>query len=202
MRLIHGAAMLRTLLTCCVYLSWTTLAGPIDRQTPSLVGRQKRSLPFAYGAEKVRGVNLGGWLVLEPWIRPSLFQQFEGSPNPAVDEYTFCQYLGYDAAAGQLAAHWATWYTESDFVNLAAWGINHVRIPVGYWAFDVAPGEPWVMGAEAYLRQALVWATNHGLKVWIDLHGAPGSQNGGSISFPFFHRGDVFSELTRDRVRQ
>lgn len=28
---------------------------------------------------KVRGVNLGGWLVLEGWIKPSLF---EGIPNP------------------------------------------------------------------------------------------------------------------------
>lgn len=26
-----------------------------------------------YGGERVRGVNLGGWLVIEGWIKPSLF---------------------------------------------------------------------------------------------------------------------------------
>lgn len=30
------------------------------------------------GLSKVRGVNLGGWLVIEGWIRPSLF---DGIPN-------------------------------------------------------------------------------------------------------------------------
>lgn len=30
------------------------------------------------GDNKVRGVNLGGWLVIEGWIKPSLF---EGIPN-------------------------------------------------------------------------------------------------------------------------
>lgn len=29
-------------------------------------GAQRRWLNFGYGLEKVRGVNLGGWLVLEP----------------------------------------------------------------------------------------------------------------------------------------
>ena len=27
---------------------------------------------------QIRGVNLGGWMVLEPWITPSLFYQFLG----------------------------------------------------------------------------------------------------------------------------
>lgn len=141
----------------------------------------KRDLPFAYGAAKVRGVNLGGWLVLEPWINPSLFQQFVGQASPAVDEYTFTQNLGYANAQAQLEAHWSTWYSEQDFANFASWGINHIRIPIGYWAFDIQPGEPWVSGAEQYLQSALIWATNHGLQVWIDLHGAPGSQNGASL---------------------
>jgi glucan 1,3-beta-glucosidase len=29
--------------------------------------------PFAYGSMKIRGVNLGGWLSIEPFITPSLF---------------------------------------------------------------------------------------------------------------------------------
>lgn len=45
-------------------------------------GLSKRDLPFAFGQEKVRGVNLGGWLVLEPWITPSIF---EATPGNVVD---------------------------------------------------------------------------------------------------------------------
>jgi len=33
------------------------------------------ALPFN---NQIRGVNLGGWMVLEPWITPSLFYQFLG----------------------------------------------------------------------------------------------------------------------------
>lgn len=43
----------------------------------------------------VQGVNLGGWLVLEPWITPSLFysslNRIEG--NVAFDSYTFCEVM-------------------------------------------------------------------------------------------------------------
>ena len=46
-----------------------------------------------------RGTALGGWLVLEPWITPSLFYQFLGASEKwgdeapshvGLDSYTFC----------------------------------------------------------------------------------------------------------------
>jgi glucan 1,3-beta-glucosidase len=100
---------------------------------------------------------------------------------------------------GVLQNHWNTWITESDFAAIAAAGygitsfdlsttvdeadgfpcrLNHVRIPIGYWAFEVGPGEPYIQGQLPYLETAIQWAGNYGLKVIIDLHGAPGSQNG------------------------
>jgi glucan 1,3-beta-glucosidase len=56
--------------------------------------------------------------------------------------------------------------------------LNHVRLPIGYWAFDVSRGEPYIQGQLPYLQKAVTWARNHGLKLIVDLHGAPGSQNG------------------------
>lgn len=44
------------------------------------------------------------------------------------------------------------------------------------WAYKEAP--PYVSGAAPYIDTAISWARATGLKVWIDLHGAPGSQNG------------------------
>lgn len=57
-------------------------------------------------------------------------------------------------------------------------GLNFVRIPIGYWSVAPIPGEPYIQGAYDYVPRALDWAQAAGLKVVIDLHGAPGSQNG------------------------
>jgi glucan 1,3-beta-glucosidase len=54
---------------------------------------------------QVRGTNIGGWLVLEPWITPSLFYQFLGATTPestAMDTWTFCTALGAEEGNKQL----------------------------------------------------------------------------------------------------
>ncbi|KAF8921967.1 glycoside hydrolase superfamily [Mucidula mucida] len=65
---------------------------------------------FPYGSQKVRGVNLGGWLVLEPWVTPSLF---ENTGNDAIiDEWTFGQFQDKGTATAALTRHWDTWITH------------------------------------------------------------------------------------------
>ncbi|KAF9041809.1 exo-beta-1,3-glucanase [Hymenopellis radicata] len=159
---------------------------------------------FSYGNQKVRGVNLGGWLVLEPWITPSLF---ENTGNDAiVDEWTFGQYQDRETASAALTRHWNTWITESDFADIAAAGLNHVRIPIGYWAFDVSGGEPFIQGQLPYLEKGLGWAAAHGLKVIVDLHGAPGSQNGFDNSgqkkdYPEWHTQQSYIDRTNNIMK-
>jgi glucan 1,3-beta-glucosidase len=126
----------------------------------------RRAPSFAYGSEKVRGVNTGGWFVLEPWITPSLF---EG--NAAKDEWTFTELLGKEGAKARLEQHWNSWFTQDDFRQMAAAGLNHVRIPIGYWSVLPRQGDPYVQGAYEKLGEALDWASGAGLKVMIDLHG-------------------------------
>ncbi|OKL59624.1 putative glucan 1,3-beta-glucosidase A [Talaromyces atroroseus] len=136
---------------------------------------ESRSLCFDYDSQKVRGVNLGGWLVLEPWITPSLFEK---GGDAAVDEWSLSQALGSDAAQSLLSQHWNSFITADDFQQMSAAGLNHVRIPVGYWAVVPQSGDPYVQGQLDVLDQAIDWARDAGLKVIVDLHGAPGSQNG------------------------
>ncbi|KAE8215371.1 hypothetical protein CF327_g1331 [Tilletia walkeri] len=130
---------------------------------------------FNFSTTTVRGVNLAGWLVLEPWVTPSIFSAVD---SRVVDEWTFGQYVP-DAKA-RLQQHWATWVTERTFRQIAAVGyLNMVRIPIGYWCLDVSMGEPYVRADQLdYLTKAVGWAKQYGLKVMIDLHGVPGSQNG------------------------
>jgi glucan 1,3-beta-glucosidase len=133
----------------------------------------KRDVAFDFSSQKVQGTNIGGWLVLEPWITPSIFQAQDGS---VVDEYTLAQKV--PDAADILRRHWDSFVSIADFQRIAGAGFNTVRIPIGYWAFEKYPGDPYIMGAQDYLDTAIEWARQTGLKVWIDLHGAPLSQNG------------------------
>ncbi|HTY85929.1 MAG TPA: glycoside hydrolase family 5 protein [Candidatus Acidoferrum sp.] len=120
--------------------------------------------------DKIHGVNLGGWLVLEKWIKPSLF-----AGQSAEDEYSLCLELGKEKAAGRLQEHRETWITADDFKWLAAHGINAVRLPVGYWVAEENP--PFLTGLET-MDWAFRTAHANGLSVLLDLHGLPGSQNG------------------------
>ncbi|KAI5122292.1 hypothetical protein M0805_002371 [Coniferiporia weirii] len=135
--------------------------------------------PFAYGTDKIRGVNLGGWFVLEPWITPSIFQNTGN--DDIVDEFTFGSLLNSTYAQETLQQHWDSWITEDDFVAIKNAGLNHVRIPLGYWSVpmnDSVSVSPYTPGAWPYLLRALNWAKNNSLHIIVDLHGAPGSQNG------------------------
>lgn len=130
-----------------------------------------------WGEETIRGVNIGGWLVLEPWITPSIFQQYTYE-QAVLDEYTLCETLGKQACHDDvLRPHWQSFYSQADFQKIADSGFNLVRIPIGYWAYDDSYGA-YSSGAAYYLDLAIEWARHTGLKVLIDLHGAPGSQNG------------------------
>jgi len=51
----------------------------------------------------------------------------------ASDLYTLCQNLGEVEATRRLTNHRDTWFTEDDFVTMVAEGVNHIRLPIGYW---------------------------------------------------------------------
>ncbi len=132
-------------------------------------------------ADKLRGVNLGSWLLLEKWMVPSLFEGLA-----ATDETSWCVELG-DRAPDILRRHWDSFITREDFAWLAQRGINAVRIPLGHWVFG--PDYPWhrsygdrrhpfVTGGIDVLDRAFGWAAELGLRVVLDLHAAPGCQNG------------------------
>ncbi|KAG5936817.1 hypothetical protein E4U53_000145 [Claviceps sorghi] len=129
-----------------------------------------------YTSRPARGVNLGGWLSLEPFITPSLFDY--DAKLGIVDEYTLCKHLG-GTAGDVLEAHYASFVTEATFRDIAAAGLDHVRIPYSYWAVEVYEGDPYVFRTSwRYLLRGIEWARKYGLRVNLDLHALPGSQNG------------------------
>ncbi len=118
----------------------------------------------------IKGVNLGNWLVLEKWMSPGLF-----SGTTAEDEYYLPTQLPREVYEARIKTHRAEYITERDFTRIKAMGMNTVRIPVPYFIFG--DREPFI-GCVEELDRAFNWAERYGLKILIDLHTAPDSQNG------------------------
>lgn len=119
---------------------------------------------------KVKGVNLGNWLVLEKWMNPALF---EGTT--AEDEYWLPRQLSKEVYEARIKIHRSEYITERDFVTIRSWGMDAVRIPVPYFIFG--DREPFI-GCIEELDKAFNWAEKYGLQILIDLHTAPEGQNG------------------------
>ncbi|CAL5417752.1 unnamed protein product [Camellia sinensis] len=113
-------------------------------------------------------------------------------------EYQLTHGYGPLKASQVMREHWRTFIVEEDFKFISKNGINAVRIPVGWWiASDPKPPHPYIGGSLKALDHAFLWSRNYGIKVIIDLHAAPGSQNG------FEHR-DGFQEwgLSDQNIQQ
>ncbi|TFK22532.1 exo-beta-1,3-glucanase [Coprinopsis marcescibilis] len=147
---------------------------------------------WRWGVDRIFGVNLGGWFVLEPFINPGIFQRYPG----AVDEYTLCELMRAEGEAGgpglrALEEHYETFITEQDIAEIAAAGLNWMRIPIGYWAIETFPGEPFLERTSwTYFLRVVEWARKYGIRIYLDLHALPGSQNVCSfrLSFPRLRR--------------
>ena len=151
-------------------------------------------------AAGISGVNLGNWLVLEKWMSPSVFADAGG----AEDEYSLSRNLAHDDLARRLEAHRDTYITEGDFARLAAEGIDAVRLPVPFFLFGSCP--PYI-GCISYVDKAFAWANRYGLKILLDLHTVPGSQNGfdnggqiGVVSWHTSHKDITFALSVLDRM--
>ncbi|KAJ7086334.1 glycoside hydrolase family 5 protein [Mycena belliarum] len=156
-------------------------AGRANSWTPML------NESWNWGTDRVYGVNLGGWFVLEPFITPALFQAYPS----AADEWTLSALMRADGTLqATMEKHYDTFITEHDIAQIAGAGLNWVRVPIPYWAIsswsDVGKdstgatvAEPFLEGVcWKYVVRLLGWARKYGLRVNLDLHTIPGSQNG------------------------
>jgi hypothetical protein len=118
----------------------------------------------------VKGVNLGNWLVLEKWMSPVLFDG-----TTAEDEYYLPTQLSPEVYESRIRVHRSEYISERDFACIRRMGMNTVRIPVPYFIFgDRSP----FIGCIDELDKAFAWAEKYGLKILVDLHTVPWSQNG------------------------
>ncbi|GAA98943.1 glycoside hydrolase family 5 protein [Mixia osmundae IAM 14324] len=123
---------------------------------------------------KMLGVALGNWLVMERWMNEQAFVNTFGAN--AWDEWDASQVSN---ASAIFLEHWNTWVTEDDIETLSQNGINTVRIPVGFWALiPTVAGEPYLSmaGQLDQINRILGYLYARKMYAIIDLHGMPGAQ--------------------------
>ncbi|MBN2483429.1 MAG: cellulase family glycosylhydrolase [Candidatus Omnitrophica bacterium] len=119
---------------------------------------------------RLRGVNLGGWLLMEGYLL--------AGRNIAVKEIKsqFKKQYGPQELEKFEKAFRTNFITEDDFKTISRWGANCIRVPFHYRLLEKGPFRQNTQGIRL-LGKVLDWAGNHGLKVILDLHAAPGAQN-------------------------
>eukprot|EP01130_Rhizamoeba_saxonica_P000267 TRINITY_DN10243_c0_g1_i1.p1 TRINITY_DN10243_c0_g1~~TRINITY_DN10243_c0_g1_i1.p1 ORF type:complete len:602 (-),score=179.68 TRINITY_DN10243_c0_g1_i1:62-1813(-) len=164
----------------CDFAGLSVLYCGEDKQEPW------KSAPWAekVGNMPLRGVNAGGLFLLEPWITPG----FVNWTLEMADQYTFCE--NFPAGSPEqkdLEDLWENWYTDKDFEFMVEAGLNAVRLPVGFWYWAQAAGldhKPYTVPKQDILdknhpiTKFISMAKKAGLQIFLDLHGAPKSQNG------------------------
>jgi len=126
---------------------------------------------------KIRGVNLGSLFVFEPWLAGTEWSNM--GCGASLSEFDCVTALGQDQANAVFQNHWNTWITKNDITQMQSYGLNTIRIPVGYWMMEsivYTDSEHFPQGGLNFLEQVCGWASDAGFYIIIDMHGAPGAQ--------------------------
>ena len=128
----------------------------------------------------LRGFGLGGWLVPEGYM---LHNQawIEGFESPTDIENHVLDLVGLDAAAEFWELYRANYVAQADIDKIAEWGFNHIRVPFHYKQFYDSTGTEVPMGY-AIVDELISWCEPYNMYIILDMHCAPGAQNGGPIS--------------------
>ena len=169
----------------------------------------------------LRGTNLGGYLVHERWMC------LTDSPDLLMTINTLTERFDRDSAFELLDIYQDYFWTDEDFDNVQALGLNCLRLPLSY--ADVFDCDFDLMRSDdpdphEVLNMSLIVRENHlkkidrlineaarrGIYIILDLHGAFGSQNGNDHSIDSRQHdwlwrqdalGAAFRELTTDLWR-
>lgn len=148
----------------------------------------------------LRGVNAGGLFVTENWMNG--FSSLKATAtSPAVRDFksiskVWIERFGLERTQALWKAYQENWWSDVDFENCVAMGMNCIRLPFTYMTVDFDAVESYD-NAGGYdftpLDNFIRKAASYGLYTILDLHGAYGSQNGQD------HSGEMFGSNNDDK---
>jgi len=133
---------------------------------------------------KIYGVNLGSWLVLESWMLPAEWlamggQQCNDCSTCIASEFAFAEAFP-NTVDQKFNAHWNTWFNQADVDQFVEFGLNTVRIPLGYWIVEALVDretEFFPRGGLSQLRRGLQQLAKANIVAILDHHALPGVQD-------------------------
>lgn len=126
----------------------------------------------------LRGTNAGGYLLQEFWMCPTEYTDV----TCEMDIYTtLTERFGEEKMRELVALYQDSYWTEADFDNCAELGFNCIRLPFWYMNFVDFEGN-YIDGCFERIDWFVEQAGKRGMYVILDMHGAPGSQNGSDHS--------------------
>ncbi|KAF1963388.1 putative glucan endo-1,6-beta-glucosidase B [Byssothecium circinans] len=147
----------------------------VVRNIPAGQGRTVKR--FNPSFNKIRGVNVGSLFVVEPWMANDAWNKMGCGGTKS--EFDCMRKLGKEAGNAAFQKHWDSWITEEDMNKMKEYGLNTIRVPVGYWMVEETVeknSEPFPSGSLAKMDRLAEWAAKRNMYVIFDLHGAPGAQ--------------------------
>jgi hypothetical protein len=150
----------------------SALAQSPQRPNPML-HQQGAKIVDGLGKEvKLRGVNLGGWLLWEGWIFGKGILTSETTILTRLTEGAGMQ----ETRQFQRNIH-DNFIAEADIQKIALAGFNVVRVPLNHRLFQ--DDAAWKV-----LDRLLVWCEKYKVYVILDLHAIPGGQSGLGMADP------------------
>ena len=127
----------------------------------------------------LRGTNAGGLFVQEFWMCPTNNSTNVNDQMGIIN--TLTSRFGATAANTLIKLYEDSYWTENDFNNCASLGMNCIRLPIWYRNLVDANGN-LLPNTFDKIDWFVNQAAQRGMYVIIDMHGAPGSQNGSDHS--------------------
>lgn len=125
----------------------------------------------------LRGLNLGGWFVMEPWMCPA-------DSGGLQDTYSIISELdsrfGVATEQSLIRAYQTNWITTADLDNIKNGGYNCVRVPVwwgNFYPIANTTSSGWRSDAFTMLDWVVTNCAARGIYVVIDMHGVLGGQS-------------------------
>jgi uncharacterized repeat protein (TIGR01451 family) len=128
----------------------------------------------------LRGVNLGNYLLIEPWLNGWGPGNITSTATVTeTDYYTIRKVLeirfGADGRDALLQTYRDSYLTDADFDILMRMGVNLVRLPIYYE--ELQDDGNLIPGTFEKLDRVVEACADRGIYVLLDLHGAPGAQS-------------------------
>lgn len=121
---------------------------------------------------KLRGTNLGNWLVPEGYM----WHFDDGPASPKEIQAYVTELIGPTRAQAFWQQYRRNYITQADIHFIRSQGFNMIRVPMHWELFQTDDAEGFQL-----LDQLLVWCRAEHLYVMLDLHAAEGGQTGYNI---------------------